>query len=171
MDDALRAANEWVDLRRVVLDRGFYRVRVLEVLERHDVGCVVRARRFPRLDQGEPSIQIDPTYTATRSRPPYESVTVTRFTVPHEEDPENKQMYFVTNLPVDERTAQARAKSFRHRWGIETSYRVIGDFLAKSRSTVYSVRLFYFLFGVTLYNLRVVVNRFVTVVFGSRRTQ
>lgn len=76
------------------------------------------------------------------------------------------QMYFVTNLPVGEATAEARAESYRRRWGIETSYRVIGDFLPKSRSTAYSVRLFYFLFAVTLYNLWVLVNRLVTVVFG-----
>ena len=49
-------------------------------------------------------------------------------------------------------------KHYRRRWGIETSYRQIGDFLPRTSSPTFSVRLFYFLFAVALYNLWVLVN-------------
>lgn len=166
VDFVLTQAADWVDIRRVFLDRGFYEVRLLQVLEAHDVDFVVRARRFPSLADGDPSVQVEHGYRMGGSRPPYDVVTLTRCCVPHAEKPDEKQSYFVTNRPVDEASAPGLADAYRRRWGIETSYRVIGEFLPRSRSTVYSVRLFYFLFGVTLYNLWVVLNGLLTLVFG-----
>lgn len=158
-------AAEWADIRRVFLDRGFYEVRFLQVLEAHDVDYVVRARRFPSLDDGDPTIRVEHGYGMGGSRPPYDKVTLTRFCVPHAEKPKEKQSYFVTNLPVEKSSALALADSYRRRWGIETSYRVIGEFLPRSRSTYFEVRLFYFLFAVTLYNLWVLVNGLLSVAF------
>lgn len=166
-DVVLTQAANWVDIRRVFLDRGFYEVRFLQVLESHDVDYVVRARRFPSLADGDPSVQVEHDYRMGGSRPPYDKVTLTRFCVPHAEKPEEKQSYFVTNHSVDEASAQALADSYRRRWGIETSYRVIGEFLPRSRSTYFVVRLFYFLFAVTLYNLWVLVNSLLTITFGQ----
>jgi hypothetical protein len=169
VDLMLTAAAEWVDIRRVFLDRGFYEVRFLQVLEAHDVDYVVRARRFPSLDDGDPTIRVEEGYRMGGSRPPYDVVTLTRFCVPHAENPDEKQSYFVTNRRVDEASAQAVADSYRRRWGIETSYRVIGEFLPRSRSTYFQVRLFYFLFAVSLYNLWVVVNGLLSMAFGRPR--
>ncbi|MFT4965199.1 MAG: IS4 transposase [Halobacteriales archaeon] len=101
------------------------------------------------------------------SRPPYDTVTLTRFAVPHAHHPEDKQTYFVTNMPVSETTAAALAESYRRRWGIETSYRVIGDFLAKTTSKSFAVRLYYFLFAVALYDIWVLTNVLLGVVFDD----
>lgn len=165
VDFVLTQAAEWVDVRRVFLDRGFYEVRFLQVLEAHDVDYVVRARRFPSWADGDPTVNVEQGYQMGGSRPPYDVVTLRRFCVPHAEQPDEKQSYFVTNLAVNEASAQAVADSYRGRWGIETSYRVIGEFLPRSRSTYFVVRLFYFLFAVTLYNLWVVLNGLLTIVF------
>jgi len=159
-------AQERVDIRRIYLDRGFYRVACLQALHDADVAYVMRAPRFQSLDGAEPQIQVEDDYRITQSNAPYEWVRATRFTVPNAQSPEEKQTYFVTNCAVSQDTAVDLAESYRRRWGIETSYRVIGDFLAKSRSTVYSVRLFYFLFAVLLYNLWVLCNRLLSTVFG-----
>ena len=53
-------------------------------------------------------------------------------------------------------------KTFRRRWGIETSYRMIGLFLAKTTSKRYGLRLLFFFLAVVLYNLWVLRN------FGRR---
>lgn len=166
VDLVLTRAADWVDIRRVYLDREFYEVRFLQVLERHDLEYVVRARRFPSLAEGDPSVQVEHEYEMGGSRPPYDVVTLTRFCVPHAQNPDEKQSYFVTNLPVDEDWAPQLATAYRRRWGIETSYRVIKDFLPRSRSTYFVVRVFYYLFAVVLYNLWVVVNALLTRVFG-----
>nr|WP_255291467.1 hypothetical protein [Natrinema sp. CBA1119] len=55
-------------------------------------------------------------------------------------------------------SARAYAAAFRRRWGIETSYRQIGDFLPRTSSPTFSVRLFYFLFAVAMYNLWILAN-------------
>ena len=47
---------------------------------------------------------------------------------------------------------------FRKRWGIETSYRMIRKFLAKTTSRRYGIRLLYFYLAVVLYNLWVKLN-------------
>lgn len=167
VDHVLAQAADWIDIRRVFLDRGFYEVRILQVLEAHEVDYVVRARRFPSLLDGDPAVRVEHDYQMGGSRPPYDTVTLTRLCVPHAEQPDEKQSYFVTNLPTDEASAPRLAESYRRRWGIETSYRVIGEFLPRSRSTYFVVRLFYFLFAVTLYNLWVLVNALLSLAFGG----
>lgn len=87
--------------------------------------------------------------------------------MPHTHHPEEKQTYFVTNIPVTAATAVGLAESYRRRWGVETSYRMIGDFLAKTTSKSFSVRLFYFLFAVMLYNLWVLTNVLLSVVIDA----
>ena len=133
-------------------------MQFLRVLEAHDLDYVVRARRFPSLADGGPTVRVEQNYWMGGSRPPYDTITLTRLCVPHAEKPEEKQPYFVTYHPNVDASAQAVADSYRRRWGIETSYRFIGEFFPRSRSTYSHVRLFHYLFAVTLYNLWMLVN-------------
>lgn len=96
-------------------------------------------------------------YQMQRKRPPTASVAVTVFAVPHRTN-EEEHVWFVTNLDVKRETAKAYATAFRRRWGIETSYRQIGDYLPRTSSPTFAVRLCYFLFAVSLYNLWVLAN-------------
>ena len=96
-------------------------------------------------------------YTMQRKHPPTATVDVTVFAVPHRTT-EDEHVWFGTSLDVGPSTAKAYAAAFRRRWGIETSYRQIGDFLPRTSSPTFSVRLFYFLFAVGLYNLWVLAN-------------
>lgn len=166
VEGVLQQARKWIDIRCVYLDRGFYTVEVVQTLESQEIDFVMRAPTFPSLVREEPTVQVEMGYEMGGSHPPYDTVSVTRFTVPHTGAPEEKQTYFITNRTVTEAAAEGTAEAYCRRWGIETSYRVIGDFLARSRSTVYSVRLFYFLFAVTLYNLWVLINRLLVELFG-----
>jgi hypothetical protein len=152
-------ARRYVSIRHVYLDRGFYQVHVVAELDRLNVGYIVRARPSKgmkdRLSAGAETV-VD-TYQMQRKRPPTASVDVTVFAVPHRTS-EDEHVWFVTNLDVEPETAKAYAAAFRRRWGIETSYRQIGDFLPRTSSPTFSVRLFYFLFAVSLYNLWVLAN-------------
>jgi hypothetical protein len=152
-------ARRYVSIRHVYLDRGFYQVHVVAELDRLDVGYIVRARPSKgmkdRLSVGAETV-VD-AYQMQRKRPPTASVDVTVFAVPHRTS-EDEYVWFVTNLGVKPETAKAYAAAFRRRWGIETSYRQIGDFLPRTSSPTFSVRLFYFLFAVSLYNLWVLAN-------------
>ena len=163
----LGPVTQWLDIRRVFLDRGFYAVRVIQALEAFDLDYLVRAPVYPSLDDGPVETIVEADYVMGGSAPPYETVSLTRFAVPHSESPDDTQTYFVTNLPVSEARAQSLAESYRRRWGIETSYRVIGEFLARSTSTSFSVRLFYFLFATALYDIWVLTTVLMAVVLDD----
>lgn len=49
-------------------------------------------------------------------------------------------------------------KLYKKRWGIETSYRMIGQFQSKTTSNSYAIRVFYFVLAVLLYNIWVLLN-------------
>ncbi|WP_328765699.1 transposase [Haloarcula rubra] len=163
-------ARQYVPIRHVYLDRGFYQVYVVAELERLEIDYIVRARPSTgmkaRLSAGAETV-VD-AYQMQRKRPPTAAVDVTVFAVPHRTS-EDEHVWFVTNLNVENETARAYAAAFRRRWGIETSYRQIGDFLPRTSSPTFSVRLFYFLFAVALYNLWVLAN--VLVSTGRKSTK
>jgi hypothetical protein len=61
---------------------------------------------------------------------------------------------FATNLRVGPDEAESFCRRYRGRWQIENEYKSIkNDFLAKTSSKDYRVRLFYFVFAVLLYNI------------------
>ncbi len=61
---------------------------------------------------------------------------------------------FASNLRVGPEEAESFCRRYSRRWQIENEYKSIkGDFLAKTSSKDYRVRLFYFVFAVLLYNI------------------
>lgn len=61
---------------------------------------------------------------------------------------------FATDLRVGPDEAETFCRRYSRRWQIETEYKSIkNDFLAKTSSKNYRVRLFYFVFAVILYNV------------------
>jgi IS4 transposase len=96
-------------------------------------------------------------YEMARSNPPTGRTTVRLVVVPHRSR-EDDQFCLVTNREVTRDLAQPLAEAYRRRWGIETSYRKVTEFLPRTSSPRFSVRLFYFLLVVALYNLWVLTN-------------
>ena len=62
---------------------------------------------------------------------------------------------FVTNFPYDFETI---LQLYKDRWAIETGYRMCNQFLVKTTSRNYTIRLFYFLFACLMYNAWVLYN-------------
>nr|WP_240940574.1 transposase [Haloarcula argentinensis] len=61
---------------------------------------------------------------------------------------------FATNLRVGPEEAESFCRRYSRRWQIENEYKSLkNDFLAKTSSKDYRVRLFYFVFAVLLYNI------------------
>ncbi len=88
----------------------------------------------------------------------------------------SKILAFATNMPPAEiQNAIGRLpEEYRKRWGIETSFRVIkNDFLPRTCSRRYPLRLFYFLFAALLYDLWLLCNimpEFIGLFRGKRLT-
>lgn len=77
----------------------------------------------------------------------------------------DKKVGFATNLDVTAKNVKYKCDRYGKRWGQETAYRVQDAFIVKTTSRNYSVRLFYFLFSVCLYNLWVLANILVGLAF------
>ena len=76
---------------------------------------------------------------------------------------------YVTNIKEAGDDPKAWAKVYARRWAIETNYRVIKhDFLAKTTSRKFSVRVFYWLFAVMLYNAWVLLDVFLRADYPER---
>jgi len=64
-------------------------------------------------------------------------------------------LVFATNTDLKPKSIR---RMFRKRWAIETSYRMINQFLPKTTSKLYSLRKLYFYLAVLLYNIWVFMN-------------
>jgi len=109
-------ARQYVSIRHVYLDRGFYQVHVVAELEQLEIDYIVRARPSTgmkdRLSASAETVVDD--YTMQRKRPSTATVDVTVFAVPHRTS-EDEHVWFVTNLDVESKTARAYAAAFRRR--------------------------------------------------------
>ncbi|ELY93722.1 transposase [Natrialba taiwanensis] len=160
--------REYVDINRLYLDRGFYRVHLALALEDLDVEFLMRAPQTRKVQQfidDHDSDTFIAEYEMARSNPPTGRTSVRLVVVPHRTR-DDDHFCLVTNRDFDVDTdveiARPLAEAYRRRWGIETSYRKITEFLPRTSSPTFSVRLFYFLFAVALYNLWVLTNLLVT---------
>lgn len=157
-------AREFVEINRVYLDRGFYRVHLALTLEELGVEFVIRApqtRKVQRFIADHDEDTFVSEYEMARSNPPTGRTTVRLVVVPHRSR-EDDHFCLVTNRDVTRDVTQPLAEAYRRRWGIETSYRKVTEFLPKTASPTFSVRLFYFLLAVALYNLWVLTNLLLT---------
>jgi hypothetical protein len=153
-------APEYVDINRVYCDRGFYRVHLVKTLQELDVEFVMRAsktRKIQRIIADYDSDTVVTDYETIRKNPPTGRATVRLVVVPHRTR-EDDHLCLITNREATVELARPLAEAYRRRWGIETSYRKVGEFLPKTTSRTFSVRLFYFLLAVALYNCWVLVN-------------
>lgn len=160
-------AKHKVKIRRVYLDRWFYRVDMIRVLKKHGLKFIIQApvrgtEIKESMRKGKTPLCFD--HEMMLGGTPRERESVKLFIVDSHWGA-GKRVCFATNLDVNEGNANHFAELFRKRWGIETSYRVEGIFRPKTTSKTYSVRLFYFSFSVCLYNLWVLANIFMGVIF------
>jgi IS4 transposase len=169
-------AREYVTLKHVYCDREMYRVRLVKTFDELDVDLVMRAptnRGVQRLIEEHDTDTFITEYEMRRSNPPTCRVNVRLIVVPHRTR-EDDHFCLVTTRELDADAvefAEPLAEAYRRRWGIETSYRKVGEFLPKTTSPTFSVRLFYFLFAVALYNLWVLVNLLLAPQHTRERTQ
>ena len=155
-------ARQFVEINRVYCDRGFYRVPLVETFVELDLAFVVRAPQTVGVKRALDAHDVSPfvtEYELVRKNPPTGRVPVTLVVVPHRTR-DDDSFCLVTNCAVSKDAAEPLAEAYRRRWGIETSYRKIGEFLPRTSSPTFAVRLFEFLFAVAMYNLWILVCLF-----------
>jgi hypothetical protein len=132
----INTAREQIAINHTFLDRGFYQTGVVKALNDLDVDFLVRAPSHAGPDDRtvDSGAIIDDNYEVRQREPPYLTASVTYVAVPTDDENE-EEFSFVTNMEVSEETATAYAVAFRRRWGIETSYRKLTEFLPRTSSS------------------------------------
>ena len=161
-DEKYKIVNELIDyakskisLRNVYVDRGFFNVKCIMALEKQKVRWLMPAIRNTAIKKLMKEYSSPKVLEYLMGRKNFDQV---KFKLVIVNDKENIKRVFATNLRITEDNAKILFKEYGKRWGIETSYRVKGDFKARTTSKKYVVRLFYFMFSSCLYNLWILAN-------------
>jgi putative transposase len=172
VEELITYAKRKISIGIVYMDREFFNVPCILTLEKLGVKYLMPAIANSKIEKiiAENPINTVMDYemvsTSCRRGLYKESATFKLCIVQSNRNPEWKFTY-ATNLEVDEKNAKTWGDRYAKRWGIETAFRVQDAFLVRTTSKNYSVRLFYFLFSVCLYNLWILANIIVGLFFGS----
>ncbi len=155
VNQLIKRAKSKVRIRHVYLDRGFDRAEVINILKKNNVKFIMPKIRTYSVKSWFDKTE-DCKSKVVKDFKIGDKATINLVLV---DDEEGIKRAFATNIDIPEQLTHYLFKFYKGRWGIETSYRQINnDFLARTTSTNYHIRLFYFLFSVCLYNLWVLVN-------------
>ncbi len=171
-EDIVRSLLEYtmanIRIKTVYLDRGFFSVNVMNVI--NDLGLkflmpAVKHRRIKELVEIHDSPSVIEYRMGTKGimgegKRKYRADAIT-YNLVIINDSDGFKRVFATNLVVNEENANVLFTLYSKRWGIETSYRMLNLFRTRTTSKNYTIRLFMFLFSVCLYNLWVLINAFV----------
>jgi hypothetical protein len=169
MDDLVRKlywdAREHVNIKAVYADSEFYAAGVVQALEETGSKYLIRVpenvrvqRQIRRQDQDVWVEHEYGIYGPTIDGPSNDRVETTVVGVPKNISPD-ETVVFATNyevddeIPLDRRETKRRINRYSRRWGIETNYRSLSEFLPSTTSKEYAVRLFHFAFALLIFNM------------------
>lgn len=141
-----------IKIHYITVDGGFFTIDVIKFLEKSKLKYILHMpstnkTRKMRLWDGR----------RFRYKTSHRSREQISFDVIVAYDKAKKYKYlFATNIHYKTKII---LKLFNRRWGIETSYRMTNQFMIKTTSKSYTLRLFYYLFACLMYNCWVVHNR------------
>ena len=168
VEKIIKRAKSKIKIRHCYLDRGFDRTEVVKVLKRNNVKFLM-----PKIKSYTVKAWYDKSKDCkARVIKDFKIGQNTNVNLILVDDKKGIKRAFSTNLDIPEQLAHYLFSFYKFRWGIETSYRQIDhDFLARTTSRNFNLRLFYFLFSVCLYNLWVLVNLCVSLKIYGRLSQ
>ncbi len=151
----VRQAQEHLPIETVLCDAEFDSKNVYQTLSNLGVNYLIPKRTFGTEREAIDTMEADGQDVAVESV----SVHVTHGShgmqflyVPSTKG--SGTAVFATNVPVGPAEAEAFCQRYSSRWQIENEYKSIkNDFLAKTSSKDYRVRLFYFVFAALLHNI------------------
>jgi hypothetical protein len=150
----VKQAKKHVPVETVLCDREFDSKRVYQTLENLDVNYLIPKRIhqdekdvIARMDADDQDVAVESASVHVESG----AYSMRFLYVPSTKGDDTA--VFATNIRVGPDEAEAFCRRYSRRWQIENEYKSInGDFLAKTSSKDYRVRLFYFVFAVVLHN-------------------
>ena len=168
LNESLTKVKNKIRINRVYLDRGFDKSKIINVLKSHKVNFLMPKVRTPTVkawfDKSE----------ECKSR------VIKDFKIGRGENKASANLVlvndklgikraFLCNFDIAPCLAYRLYGMYSKRWGIETAYRNIEqDFKARTTTTNYHIRFFYFVFSACVYNLWILVNICVSLLIYGR---
>ncbi|MFC6766372.1 transposase [Natrinema soli] len=151
----VRRAQEFVSIDLVLADRGFESFQVYQTLANLGVTYL-----FPKIERNPEATYIEGMEEKGQDLA-VEEATVTARNGSHDcrvlfvpSRTGDDTQVFITNKQVKPEHAKAWVHRYANRWWIEAEYRSIKQhFLARTSSTDHTLRFYYFVFGVLMYNV------------------
>ena len=134
-------------IRYVAFDNGFQSSELVEELQNRRIPFILPLRDTGKLERRRRWMRY-----AKRFSYRTEGVEVD---VVEAQDAKGLRYFLATNIAA---SPNRILRLYKRRWGIETSYRKIREFLPKTTSRNWIVRIFNFIFACLLYNAWVVLN-------------
>jgi hypothetical protein len=149
-----------IKINHIIADKGFCDSHSIRTIEKFHLKYIMPISRIPKVKR---IIDVTPTPRVITGYPLHDhSVNLIIVENKKGKKGELKKLAFATNMNINEREVgltERLSNLYRKRWGIETSYRVKKHaFLGKTTSKNYTIRLFYFLFCVLLYDLWILAD-------------
>jgi hypothetical protein len=167
--DLLNTASDIVNIRRVFADREFATAEVVDELESKGVKYVIPVPSNDRIRRAIQNMSHDVEvkegyglYGPTRDGPTNDRVETTLALIPSTKQYDNSEqgtVPFYTNEDIDDydalrrEWAERKLNKYRYRWGVETGFKSIKQFLPVTASNDDRIRVFHFGFAVVLANL------------------
>ncbi len=144
--------NPGIKIRVLLMDGGFFSIDAINYLISNNINFIMHV---PKMGKG--SAEIDKLYTTKSHNRKKKDQATSRFVTIYGKDKKGEMVLyaFATNTTLP---PICIFRIFKKRWGIETGYRMIRKFLAKTTSRRYTIRLLYFYLAVLLYNFWVLLN-------------
>lgn len=150
----LNEIKHQIKISHVLFDRAFYVIDLISLLENMKIKFMIHApaNKLPKraLEEGLPFI-IEYKSNAHKKYPEHQ-YNILGF------EWADEKWFFATNMEFEKTNLLKVIEIFRKRWGVETSYRMINQFLPKTTSKHYHVRIFYFYFACIMYNAWALFN-------------
>ncbi|QCJ46401.1 transposase [Haloprofundus sp. MHR1] len=151
----VRRAKELVPIETVLCDREFDSMDVFQTLSNLNVNYLIPKRitsteraALVQMEKDGQNVAVEPATVHVESG----SHAMQFLYVPTTNS--ESTAVFATNVAVGPENAESFCRRYSSRWWIESKYKSIKhDFLAKTSSRDYRVRLFYFVFAGLLYNI------------------
>ena len=154
LDVSLQRVKKKIRIDKVFLDRGFANSGCVKALKKNNMRYLMPMSRNNKVKQW-----MDKSSGCVARVVEDFEIKKEKTNLYLVDDPDGIKRCFITNLRVPVLISHYLYKWYGLRWGIETGYRLKAqDFKPRTTSKNFTLRLFYFLFSVMLYNLWVLTN-------------
>ncbi len=143
-----------IRIRMLLMDGGFFSADAIRFLVASGVPFIMHAPKLRKVCNDQ---EVDMKHTtSSHKRRKSEQAAFRMVSIYGRERSGKTVLYvFATNTSFPPASI---LRLFKKRWGIETGYRMIRKFLARTTSKRYSMRLLYFYLAILLYNFWVLMN-------------